>query len=290
MNETSYSYDSSIKSDASDELINTHFIRPAAGVLVRWLYRTRATPNEVTLASIVVGLGAALLFAGGSRLMVALAGLTVTFKDILDSADGQLARARGSGSRAGRFLDSIGDIVVNAAIFAGISIALLRSTSVQAPVGMSIVAFLGLTLRVSYHVFYQTSYLHLKGTYAGNRVTEEVRAEDRTAGSTTLMLQRVFNILYGWQDNLMLVVDRWSQQRIPQSDLLLALWYGDRLALRLSSFLGLGTELAVLTVFALFNAIETYLYVNVFFLNVIWALCVLYRRVVLSHRIRRTTI
>jgi phosphatidylglycerophosphate synthase len=288
MSETGYSYTASIKADASDELVNTHLIRPAAGVLVQHLYRTRVTPNHVTIVSIIVGLFAALLFAAGSRLEVALAGVAVTLKDILDSADGQLARAQNSGSRAGRFLDSIGDIIVDAAIFAGISFGLLHTSSVQAPVLLAIVGFFGLTLRVSYHVFYQTSYLHRQGTYSINRVTEEIRPEDRRADRFTLWLQRIFHVLYGWQDNLMVMLDRWSQQRIPRTELHLALWYGDQIALRLSSFLGLGTELAVLTIFALFNALEAYLYVNIFFLNVVWALCVLYRRVVLSHRIRRT--
>jgi phosphatidylglycerophosphate synthase len=290
MQESRYSYAVSIKSDASDELINTYAIRPLAGLLVRWLYRTRVTPNDITIASILVGIGAAFLYSGGSPVAVALAGIGVTLKDILDSADGQLARAQKSGSRAGRFLDSIGDIVVNAALFAGISIGLLRVNSVQAPVLLAAVAFLCLTLRVSYHVFYQTSYLHLKGMYTTNRVTEEIRPEDRNTDRMTRVLQRIFNVLYGWQDHLMVILDRWSQQRIPQTELPLALWYGDPVALRLSGFLGLGTELAVLTIFSLCNALEAYLYVNIFFLNVIWALCVLYRRVVMSHRIRRITV
>jgi phosphatidylglycerophosphate synthase len=289
MTETTYSYTSSLKSDVSDELVNTHVIRPAAGVLVRLLYRTRVTPNHVTLASIAVGLVAAFLFGAGTYRMSVLAGLLVTLKDILDSADGQLARAQKSFSRGGRFLDSIGDIIVNAAVFTGISVGLSGSSSVQAPFLLGFLGFLGISLRVSYHVYYQTAFLHLQGTYTTNRLTEEIRAEDQQAGRLTVALQRAFNILYGWQDALMAVLDRWSQQRIPRDDFHLALWHGDRGAVRLSSFLGLGTELAVLTIFSLFNALEAYLYVNIFLLNTVWALCVLYRRVALSHRIRRTT-
>ena len=46
-----YSYDLSVKSDISDELINVYVMRPAAGLLVRALYRTSITPNQVTLAA-----------------------------------------------------------------------------------------------------------------------------------------------------------------------------------------------------------------------------------------------
>ncbi|HEX9006282.1 MAG TPA: hypothetical protein VF889_03230 [Bacteroidota bacterium] len=97
-----YSYSSSVKSDISDELINTLLLRPLAGFLVRALYPTPVTPNEVTVAAIVAGLCSAGLYAVGGALATAAAGLVLTLKDILDSADGQLARAKALYSRRGR--------------------------------------------------------------------------------------------------------------------------------------------------------------------------------------------
>ena len=121
-----YSYKESLKSDASDELINTYILRPVAGLLVRALYRTRVTPNQVTLAATASGLAAAALYWQGTPLLTALAGICLTGKDLLDSADGQLARAKGLFSRAGRFLDSIGDFAVNLAVFPAIAVAMVR--------------------------------------------------------------------------------------------------------------------------------------------------------------------
>lgn len=283
-----YTYDTSVKSDVSDEWINTRVLRPLAGHLVRRLYRTPVTPNQVTIAAIAVGLIAASLYSLGSTLGTAIAGLLVTCKDILDSADGQLARAKALYSRSGRFLDSIGDIIVNLAVFLAIAHG-LNGTGGQAFLfTLSFIAFLGLTLRVSYHVYYQTLYLHLQGSYEANRITEEVRPEDEEGDRVALRLQRIFQVLYGWQDRLMVRIDRWSRHGVADSEMPNRLWYGDEGALRFSGVLGLGTELAILTICSLFDALLVYLYLNVFFLNTVWGLCVLYRRIVLSHRVRRT--
>ena len=61
-----YSYRNSIKSDKSDELINTYALRPIAGLIVWLLFDTPVTPNQVTLASIISGLAAALFYYQGT--------------------------------------------------------------------------------------------------------------------------------------------------------------------------------------------------------------------------------
>ncbi|MGB5873587.1 MAG: CDP-alcohol phosphatidyltransferase family protein [Bacteroidota bacterium] len=281
-----YAYRTSLKSSASDELINTYLLRPAAGVLVRLLYGTRVTPNQLTIGSIAAGLVAALLYAQASAQTTIVAGLLVTVKDILDGADGQLARSRQQYSRAGRFLDSIGDFLVNAAVFAAFSGALYTQTGNPALLALGFLAFLGTTLRVSYHVHYQTAFLHLQGGYSLNRMTEELREEDLHANRGTVVLQRIFQGLYGWQDRLVSRLDSWCRHAIPLTPKVRSLWYADPLGLRLSSFLGLGTELSLLTVTSLFVRLDLYLCLNLFLMNGIWAGCIAYRRWVLSRRVR----
>src|SRR5437899_79660 len=95
----------------ADELINTFLLRPIAAVIVWMLYPTRITPNQVTTLAILAGLAAAFFYTINTPVAVATAGLLVTVKDILDDADGQLARAKQLYSRRGRFLDSIGDFI-----------------------------------------------------------------------------------------------------------------------------------------------------------------------------------
>lgn len=270
-----YRYSVSTKSGLSDELINTYLLRPIAGLLVRVLYSSPVTPNQVTVSAIAAGLVSAFCYLPGTPGLTAAAGLFLTLKDVLDSADGQLARAKNLFSRRGRFLDSIGDVVVNFCVFLAIAAALSRAGAPWPVFAASMAAFLSLTLRVSYHVFYQTSYLHRRNAYLLNRTSEEIRGEDLSADRVTIALQRTFLVLYGWQDALMAGIDAWSRNGKTVGD---EAWYADPAGLRWSGFLGLGTELFLLMLFSLCNELEDYLAVNLLGMNAVWAGCILYRK------------
>jgi phosphatidylglycerophosphate synthase len=287
-----YSYRNSIKSDRSDELINTYLLRPIAGMIVWALYDTPITPNQVTIVSILSGMTAAIFYLKGTANAFIVAGLLMTIKDILDSADGQLARAKQQQSRTGRFLDSIGDFIVDAAVFGSIGWTLYILKSDWLMLFLAFAGLIGISLRVSYHVFYQVHFLHLQKQYGINRIMEEVRYEDISNGGIELTLQYIFQFIYGWQDKLMARIDGWSMKsfrRLPddeQSDPSEGnnMWYSDTLALRISGLFGFGTELFLLMVCSVFNQLELYLYLNLFFMNGILITCIAYRRFVLSIR------
>lgn len=279
-----YRYRASVKSDLSDELINTYLLRPLAGLLVRLLYNTPATPNQVTIVAILAGIAAAVFYALGTETAIMTAGLLVTAKDLLDSADGQLARAKSLYSRSGRFLDSIGDVVVNFFIFTAIGLTFYRTTGDWMPVVLCGTGFVGITLRVSYHVFYQASYLHLEGAYEKNRIIEEITDEDRRGERAALQLQKLFVAIYGWQDRLMLRIDEWCRRGRFDEDFR-ERWYSDKAGLRLSGFLGFGTELFLLTLCSLVNRLELYLFLNLGVMNALLVCSVAYRRWVLAARI-----
>ena len=276
-----YEYKKSLKSSLSDELINTYLLRPLAGLIVWVLYRTPITPNQVTIASTIAGLVAAGLYLKNEALYTAVAGLCVTLKDVLDSADGQLARAKHQYSRRGRFLDSIGDFVVDVAVFGAIGWVLFSSSGDWRMIVLSILGLIGITLRVSYHVFYQTSFLHLEEKYQVNRVTEDVTINDLSGDPVALRLQKVFQLIYGWQDRLMLRVDTWCRRGRADRNFLSA-WYSDPKGLRLSGLVGIGTELFLLMVCSVFNRLSLYLVLNVFLMSGIVMLSVFYRRLYLS--------
>jgi hypothetical protein len=145
---------------------------------------------------------------------------------------------------------------------------------------LALLGLIGLSLRVSYHVFYQVNFLHLQNEYTYNRITEEVQEEDLKNGGLELTLQRFFQYIYGWQDLLMKQLDAWSRKKHADTHLL-KLWYSDIRGLRISGFLGLGTELFLLMVCSIFNDLKFYLFFNLIFMNGILILGILYRRVIL---------
>ena len=69
------------------------------------------------LANAATGLVAALVLARGELVAAAV---LLQLKTLLDNADGQLARATGRVTLAGRYLDTDADLVVNAAVFAAL--------------------------------------------------------------------------------------------------------------------------------------------------------------------------
>jgi phosphatidylglycerophosphate synthase len=104
---------------------NRFVCRPVAAVLVSWLANTRITPNQVTLASFVVGIVAAgLLLCWPGHLGLIVAVLVYQASYVLDCADGMLARWRGVASPAGHLLDFLMDELKAFALLAAAAVRL----------------------------------------------------------------------------------------------------------------------------------------------------------------------
>jgi hypothetical protein len=276
----------SLKSESyfADELVNIYLLRPIAAVIVWILYPTRITPNQVTIMAILLGLASAAAYSFGTAAAIATGGLLIVAKDIFDDADGQLARAKKIYSRRGRFLDSIGDFIVDVALFSSITYIVYIAEPTGWIILFGILSFIGITLRVSYHVYYQVSFFHLENQYTLNRTAEEITDEDLKGDRLALRLQKMFILIYGWQDKLMLRIDRWCKGK-KFDEKLLATWYSDRLALRISGLLGFGTEFMLLGICSLMNELQTYLILNVIVMNGIWMVSIFYRRFILARNL-----
>lgn len=97
------------KGQVVEEWIDLHFFRPLGFRIARALGPTRATPDQVTVASLVLGLLAGHLMVYRSPALNAAGVVLFVVSDIFDSADGQLARMRRSSTRFGRILDGVSD-------------------------------------------------------------------------------------------------------------------------------------------------------------------------------------
>src|SRR5439155_1433402 len=101
--------DLSHKGRAVEEWADLHFFRPIGIRIARALQPTGISADQVTLWSLVIGLVAGHLFAYRDRWSNVIGFVLFIVSDIFDSADGQLARLRGSSTRFGRALDGISD-------------------------------------------------------------------------------------------------------------------------------------------------------------------------------------
>ena len=97
------------KGPVVEEWTDRRFFRPVGWRIARALESTWVSPDAVTLASLVVGLVAGHFFWYASAWLNAAGVLLFVVSDVLDSADGQLARLRGTSTRTGRILDGVSD-------------------------------------------------------------------------------------------------------------------------------------------------------------------------------------
>jgi phosphatidylglycerophosphate synthase len=79
--------------------------RPIAALIVRAARRLNLLPNHLTVAAFVICTIGASLFLHGTRRGFLVAGLIVYAGNLLDAADGMLARSRNLCTRFGAYLD-----------------------------------------------------------------------------------------------------------------------------------------------------------------------------------------
>lgn len=106
---------------SSDGWVDKVFNRPAGRPLSRLLVRTPVTPNAISIASTLLGLVAAFLFAQGAPALAVIAAVVFQLSAVVDCVDGDVARAVFKETPIGKWVDLVGDQVVHIAVFVGIA-------------------------------------------------------------------------------------------------------------------------------------------------------------------------
>ena len=107
---------------ASDGFFTTFFVSPYSRYIARWAARRGFTPNQVTIASAVIGLLAAAAFATGERWGLVAGALLLQAAFTADCVDGQLARYTRTFTKFGAWLDATLDRTKEYVVYAGLAI------------------------------------------------------------------------------------------------------------------------------------------------------------------------
>lgn len=219
---------------AGRELLLERVFRPLSSLLVPPLVRLRVPPAVVVVANGAVGLVAAGALARGHAVTAAL---LLQVKTILDNSDGQLARATGRVTLAGRYLDTEVDLVVNAALF----LALAEVTSRP---WLAVAGFAALTLVLA--VDFNMSELAREARDA------PARAPSARGGRAERALGLVYGVLFAPQDRLVRAFSRRRFSAVvgdalePEREAEARRAYFDDVTLTALANLGLTTQLAAL--------------------------------------------
>jgi len=125
--------DALIKASASqtkeeDGFLARHVNRRISRFFSRSLAHTTATPNQITMVGVIIGMTGAVLFSRPGYWCHLIGSLLFLFCTIVDGVDGEVARLKLQETIFGHYLDVITDNIVHVAIFAGIALGLYHDS------------------------------------------------------------------------------------------------------------------------------------------------------------------
>lgn len=213
--------------------------RPLAVKLVSIILPTSLNSIHVTFAFLAAGiLGIIALYEG----YLLSAALLLIIKNILDAADGELARARSHPMLTGRYLDSIFDFAINLGLF------YILYVITDASLVLFIVSFICLELQCSVFNFYYLIQRKLCNGDQTSNIDEFVTPvafpyEDQRIVN---VLHKMYLVLYGLQDRFIL----WLDGNAHRGEIL-PNWF-----MTAVSFMGLGFQLLIIAIFVSLGKFE----------------------------------
>lgn len=279
-----FSYHDTIKYHADDTFFNfQNFLLITSKQITKILYKTPITPHQVVLFSLLIGVFSSFLIIQENIFLIVCGAVLLFYKNVFDKVDGSLARAKNMASRRGRFYDSISDFIVSLFLFSMIGYKLY---SVYQSYWVWVVCYTALItsmLQCSYFIYYEIAFIKQSGKKTINRLLENVTDDDLlNEDKFTILLQRIFQLIYGWQDYLFYRVDSFLLSKTKKifkkavEEEIEYLWYRDKPFLSISSLLCIGSHMFLIALFAVIGKFEYYLVLNLIFWNLLLIFSVFY--------------
>jgi len=261
----------SLKRPDVEELADLYLFRPLAFLLVKAIYRTSLTPNQLSGISMLLGImaGTSLAAAGPAGVWAGAALLFLAV--VVDCADGQLARLKKSGTHMGRVVDGAVDYVVGLAVYLGLGLGVLP-VALPGLKGWLILAAAGASNMIHSAIFdyYRIRYLaYVHGV-------RSAQVEDRSAFRREYVelgrrggqkLRRRFIRLYLGYTAFQLKISRDPATLVsiePE-----AFRKANRFTMRLWSFLGSSTQAVLLIVMLVLGRLDLYFWAMIVALNAV---------------------
>jgi len=279
----------SLKAIEAEEVFDLIIYRPIAFIFVKIVYRTNLTPNQTSVLAMIVGVASGVSLGFGTDIAITLGALLYLLTNILDCADGQIARLKKNGTKVGRIVDGFIDYVVSTAIFLGIAIGLTQQQNAGTfnmfgnifngnPYAYiwitTALAGFSSALQAFYFDFYRNKYLEIvygKFYSLEDELKEfedekiRIAKEPETAG----MFDNFLISIYLKYTRLQLK-SQLKKKSEPDADIPAELYRSkNKLLLRILSFTGSTTHITLCIICALANNLELFILLCILPLNII---------------------
>ena len=169
----------SVKMVEAEERYDLAFSRPFGLFFARIAARLRMTPTQVSLLSLIIGVGGGLLLLYSDTYSnIVIACIALVLAGVLDSSDGQLARMTNQGSELGRVIDGVVDNIVFIAFYVCAAVYLIPVLGFW---HIALIAALGgaaHSWKSSSYEFHKSEYLYYVGGFTSSKIPtpEELEA------------------------------------------------------------------------------------------------------------------
>jgi phosphatidylglycerophosphate synthase len=291
-----FSYKSTLKTKTDKEFLNFQvYLLYSAKTITKWFYHTSITPHQIILVSLIFGIVSSFLIIQDSKLLVLIGAVMLYYKNALDKVDGSLARAKNLATRRGRFYDSLSDFIVSLCLFIAIAWNLFRIYDNYFVFVVCFIALISSMLQCSFFVYYEISYIKYSGKNTINRLIESVTEQDlKEEDRLTILLQRIFQIIYGWQDRMFSALDKYCYTKLRDNAInsgghierIDGLWYYHKTFLAISSILAIGSHMIFIALFTLLGSLEYYLVLNLILFNLLLIFAIIYHYISVRYKLK----
>ncbi len=282
-------YKASLKAVEVEEILDLIIYRPLAFLFVKITYSINLTPDMISVAALSIGCTAGILFGFGSYTFLFIGALLYFTSNVLDCADGQIARLKKNGTKVGRIVDGFVDYIVSIFVFIGIGIGLTKQFHWHEvslwgnsflnwdPVlyiwAASILGAFSTAVQAFFFDFYRNKFLEAAFGRAQNIIEEIKEYEDessRLKSEGAHIFQRFLIAIYLKYSALQLKIQKDHEENHNEQKPNPKVYYAkNRLLLRLWSYIGSTTHITLCVISALAGNMEAFLIICILPLNLL---------------------
>jgi len=272
----------SLKTVDSEEILDLIIFRPISFVLVKLIYNTNITPNQISSVALMFGILSGILYGFGSYDYFLFGSASFFICNTLDCMDGQLARLKKNGTKIGRVVDGFIDYITSISVFVGIGIAMTSITGnpLYSWV-LTIIAGISKALQNMFFDHYRNMYLehvYKKASSVDEEIVEYSEERERLKNVKGKYLEKFLIWIYlsycTMQRNSTKHIDfHVSPEKYKAKN---------KLLLRLWSWIGSTTHMVVLIIFSILNSIDLYLIMTITLGNFIFIILLIWQKSVMK--------